>query len=236
MFEDSLVESTGRIRTRSRWFAVGSFALQAVLLAVMILLPYLYPAALPQDAISTLLVAPPPPAAPAQAPHTSPVRVAPSIQNVALTAPPVIPRHVSPGDNTSPTPPGMGEPIGFPSGNVIGAMPPLGPAPAQPRVVRAKPSGPLRVSAGVAEGQLLAPIKPVYPIIARDAHVQGTVIIDAVISTDGTVEQARVVSGSPLLTEAALSAVSRARYQPYRLNGQPVAVETTIRIIFTLGN
>lgn len=236
MFEDSLVESTGRIRTRSRWFAVCSFALQAVLLSVMILLPYLYPAALPQDAISTLLVAPPPPVAPAQATHTAPERVAPSIQNVALTAPPIIPRHVATGDNTSNPPTGMGEPIGFPSGNVIGAMPPLGPAPAPPVVTQPKPARPLRVSAGVAEGQLLAPIQPAYPIIARDAHVQGTVIIDAVISTDGTIKQVRVVSGSPLLTEAALSAVSRAHYRPYLLNGIPIEVETTIRILFTLGD
>jgi protein TonB len=122
------------------------------------------------------------------------------------------------------------------SGNVKGAISLLGSAPPLPAVTRPKPSGSVRVSAGVAAGRLLAPIQPEYPIIARDAHVQGTVVIEATISKQGVVEQARVVSGPSLLAEAALNAVNRARYQPYRLNGEPVEVETTINIIFTLDN
>lgn len=110
------------------------------------------------------------------------------------------------------------------------------PAPKPPRVVRVESRGPVRVSAGVAAGQLLTSIQPAYPEIARDTHVQGTVVIDAVISKEGTVEHANVVSGPPLLAEAALSAVSRARYKPYLLNGAPIAVKTTIRIIFRLGD
>lgn len=65
MFEDSLMESTGAIRTRSRWYAVSSFALQAAVLAALILIPIVYPAALPKQALSTPLLAPPPPPAPA---------------------------------------------------------------------------------------------------------------------------------------------------------------------------
>ena len=66
MFEDSLAESTGRIRTGSRWYAIGSFIFQVSLLAVLIVIPYLYPDSLPKQALSTLLLAPPPPASPAQ--------------------------------------------------------------------------------------------------------------------------------------------------------------------------
>ncbi|MGC2163176.1 MAG: energy transducer TonB [Silvibacterium sp.] len=237
MFEDSLVESTGRIRTRSRWYAIGSLVLEMALLTVLIFIPYLYPAALPKEALSSLLIAPPPPAAPASMPHAPATHPASPVQIAELTAPSAIPHHVANADDTSPTPPGIGtEPIGTGSSQVPGATFPLGSTPPPPVVTPPKPSGPIRVSAGVAAGHLLTPIQPVYPMIARDARIQGTVMIEAVISQQGFVEKARVVSGPPMLAQAALVAVNRARYQPYRLNGEPVEVETTINIIFTLDN
>ena len=95
-------------------------------------------------------------------------------------------------------------------------------------------TGPIRVSAGVASGRLLAPIRPVYPAIARTARIQGTVVIAATISKTGIVENAHAVSGPPMLVQAAIAAVAQARYQPYKLNGEPVEVETTINIVFTL--
>jgi len=110
------------------------------------------------------------------------------------------------------------------------------PLPASPAPPRAKAAGPVRVSSGVAEGRLLAPIQPIYPAIAKAARIQGTVVIEAIISEQGLVKQAQVVSGQPMLARAALEAVSRARYQPYKLNGQPVEVDTTININFVLGN
>ena len=77
MFEDSLVESTGRIRTRSKWFAIGSFLLQAALLTALILIPYFYPAALPKQALTTMLLAPPPPPMRAELPaHAAVAHVA----------------------------------------------------------------------------------------------------------------------------------------------------------------
>ena len=77
-------------------------------------------------------------------------------------------------------------------------------------------------------------IRPVYPVVAQAVWIQGTVVVEAVISKQGTVERARVVSGSPMLVQAALNAIQQARYEPYRLNGDPVEVETTISIIFRL--
>jgi periplasmic protein TonB len=238
MFEDSLVESTGRIRTHSKWFAIASFALQAVVLIVLILIPYLYPASLPPQALSTLLIAPPPPSVPAPLQHAVAVRAANPVQLAGLIAPTVIPRRIVEGDSASPVPPGMDTGLGDQgTGDVRGAMVLLGSAP-PPSSVKPQPkaSGPVRVSAGVAAGRLLAPIQAVYPAIARAAHIQGTVTIEAVISKQGSIEQARVVSGSPMLAQAALAALTRARYQPYKLNNEPVEVETTINIEFVLDN
>lgn len=234
MFEDSLVESTQRIRTRSKWYAVASFALEALALAILILIPYIYPAALPPHALASLLIAPPPPPAPPSVPHITPARAHAPVQVVALNelaAPTIIPRRIAQGNIASLPPPMNTDLSGVHGSNIISrlALPPSLPP-------RARPSGPVRVSSGVAEGRLLAPIRPIYPAIARINHIQGTVVIEAVISKQGLVEQAHVVGGQPMLAEAAMEAVRRARYQPYRLNGEPVEVETTIHIEFILGN
>lgn len=235
MFQDSLVESSGRIRTRSKWYAIASFVIEAIALAALILIPFVYPAALPPHALARLLVAPPP-AAPPPATHTAPARTR-AAQLVDLAAPPVIPIQIQREDN-APTPPEMNR-LNPNFGNVRGsnAMSLLAASPPLPSVrTRAKPSGPVRVSSGVAQGRLLAPIQPVYPAIAKAARIQGTVVIEAIISKRGLVKQAHVVSGQPMLARAALEAVSRARYQPYKLNSEPVEVETTISINFVLGN
>jgi protein TonB len=237
MFEDSLVESSGRIRTRSKWYAIGSFLIEAVALAALILIPFIYPAALPPQALTRMLIAPPPPLAPAPASHTAPAQAqtpVPMARLVNLAAPKVIPTRIVKGDN-APAPPMMNPGVnGTPGGDVISR---LGIAlPAAPAPPHAKAEGPFRVSSGVAEGRLLAPIQPIYPAIAKAARIQGTVVIEAVISKQGLVTQAQVVSGQPMLARAALQAVRRARYQPYQLNGQPVEVYTTININFVLGN
>jgi protein TonB len=78
------------------------------------------------------------------------------------------------------------------------------------------------------------PIRPVYPAIALAARVQGMVIVEATISAQGRIEKARVISGPPMLAAAALSAIDQARYEPYKLNGDPVEVETTINVVFRL--
>ncbi len=76
---------------------------------------------------------------------------------------------------------------------------------------------------------------PPYPAIAKAAGVQGTVILQATISKSGTIENLRVVSGPAMLQQAALDAVKTWRYRPYLLNGQPVEVETTVNVVFSLG-
>jgi protein TonB len=93
----------------------------------------------------------------------------------------------------------------------------------------------VRVSSGVASGLLMSPIRPTYPQIAKQARIQGSVVIQATISKTGAIENARVVSGHPMLVQSALEAVKQARYRPYLLNGDPVEVETTVTVNFTLG-
>ncbi len=96
-------------------------------------------------------------------------------------------------------------------------------------------SRPVGVSAGVMAGQILTKVAPQYPAIAKAARVQGTVVLQAVISKQGTIEDLKVIDGPPLLQQAALDAVKRWTYKPYMLNGEPVEVATMVNVIFSLG-
>jgi protein TonB len=87
----------------------------------------------------------------------------------------------------------------------------------------------------VAAGMLLQKTIPVYPPIAKAARVSGTVVLQAVISKSGTIENLKVISGPAMLQGAAQDAVRSWRYRPYLLNGEPVEVETTVNVVFTLG-
>jgi protein TonB len=92
------------------------------------------------------------------------------------------------------------------------------------------------LSAGVAQSLLIMKSPPMYPPIARAARVSGTVVLHAVISTSGSVEALSVVSGPAMLQQSALDAVKNWKYRPYLLNNEPVEFETTINVIFTLGD
>jgi protein TonB len=235
MFEDSLVESTGRIRTRSSRYAAGSFVLETALVAVIILIPYLYPDALPRKFLRVPLIAPPPaPAAPvAEQPAASASRPRPLV--IDMTVPTVIPHGpVQIIDN----PPGPAIPgtvnLGGPGGP-IGALP-IGVSTPPPIVpAHTTTPNPLHVSSGVAAGQLIVSIQPRYPAIALATRTRGTVVVAASISTAGRIESLRVLSGPPLLVQAAVDAIRQARYRPWQLNGEPVEVETTINAVFSLG-
>jgi protein TonB len=84
------------------------------------------------------------------------------------------------------------------------------------------------------QGNLVHRVEPVYPSIAKSTGVQGTVLIKALISSNGRIEQAQVISGSPLLAPAALEAIKQWRYRPYVLNGGTIEVETEITVNFVL--
>jgi protein TonB len=86
----------------------------------------------------------------------------------------------------------------------------------------------------MSEGNLIRKVQPNYPPLARSARIQGSVVLQAVISKEGTIENLKVLSGHPMLVQSAIEAVQLWRYRPYILNGDPVEVETQITVNFSL--
>ena len=114
----------------------------------------------------------------------------------------------------------------------VSAPPP--PSPPPPLVPAAgKPVGPVRVSSGTMAGMAISQIQPIYPADAKATHVQGVVVLHAIISKTGTVENLQVISGPPPLIVSSIDAVRQWKYKPYLLNGEPTEVETTININYT---
>jgi protein TonB len=236
MFEDSTFESTGRIKTRSRRWMFAAFTLNGSILVAMVLVPLIYPNALPSHFIPTLLVAP---AAP-QPETPPPVHVRPSATNspsemmgpqlVVPTRIPIGIRYVDRGDRvyTGPTI-AMDNGSGLPEGNGN----PFGngrPAP----IVRPPSPSSVRLPSKLVESAIIYKTIPQYPAIAKAARQEGTVVLQAMISKSGTIEHLQVVSGPPTLQQAAFDAVKTWRYRPYLLNDQPIEVETTVSVIFRL--
>jgi len=235
MFEDSTFESSSRIQTRSRGWMAATFLFNGAILFGLILIPLIYPEALPRQALSFLLIAPPPPATPPPAPKEARQEFhgRSEMPNGVILAPQIIPRE--PLMNRGPENGWSGGPflalddtVGTPNG--ISAF-----ASHHAAVVHPDVAGPVRVSSVLVEGLLLYRPAPRYPVIAREAGVQGTVVLQATISKEGTIENLRVMSGPGLLQQAALDAVKTWRYRPYLLNKMPVEVETTVNVVFTLG-
>jgi protein TonB len=238
MFEESLLESAHLLPRQSRWTTAASFGVQVAIGATLIIIPLLHPGLVALRAPEVILTAPAP--IPPTPPPLQRVRV--ETASSATTAPPVqamaqpvigrTERYIDlTGSSDEPLP--TGSSISMVGNNnplaAIGTSTTTG-----PRVVIAAKPGPLTISRGVSAGMLLAPIQPVYPPIAKAAHQEGTVIIHAIISKDGRIESASVISGPGLLTGAALDAVRNAHYHPYLLNGQPTEVETTFSINFRM--
>jgi len=96
------------------------------------------------------------------------------------------------------------------------------------------PATRIKIGGGVATSKLVHKTQPVYPELARQARIQGTVRLHAIIGKDGVVKQLEVISGHPLLVQSALDAVKTWRYAPTLLNGEPVEVDTTVDVIYQL--
>ena len=231
MFEDSTFESMGRIRTRSRGWMAATFLFNGSVLIGLIMVPLIYPEALPTQKLAFLLPLPAPQPPPKQLQHA--LRGTSEIPNGVILAPPRIPHGFSIDEAPEQAP---GNPLfsmdqgnGLPDGGT-GVF--AGHRAAS--VVRAEPQGPVRISSGVMEGILLTKYPPAYPAIAKAAGVQGTVVLQATISKNGTIENLRVLSGPLMLQQAALDAVKTWRYRPYLLNDDPVEVETTVNVVFAM--
>ena len=160
----------------------------------------------------------------------TPAQVQTDMMNDQLTAPTRIPKQVAQND---PAPPSFGT-AGADGMGGSGANASFFNGHARP-VVKIAPSKPIVISSGVATGMLIQRTPPIYPTIAKTARVAGTVELHATIATDGTIKDVQAVSGPAMLRPAAVDAVRTWRYKPYKLNNQPVEVETMINVIFTLG-
>ena len=244
MFEDSLIESGGRLKTKRGATTLLSFILQVLLVGVLILIPLIYTEALPKQQLMTFLVAPPPPPPPPPPPAAVPIKVVKQIQsdlqNGQLRTPTKIPEKVQMIKEEEAPPPVMasggvvgGVPGGIPGGQmggviggIISSTPVAVPKVATPQRVR--------VSQGVSSGLLIKKVQPAYPPLARQARIQGQVLLQAQISKDGSIENLSLISGHPMLAPAAIEAVKQWRYKPYMLNAEPVAVDTQVVVNFTL--
>jgi protein TonB len=239
MFEDSLVESQiSHVSSGQRWTALASITFQCAIGATLVVIPMLHPERLVLRMPSPQVLVPVPPKPPLRIERvqtsSAPSSTA-SISSVARTVSTRLFPSTDPvaGDAPPATFTGMNMSDGIPAALSIGieghgTRVSVAPTPAASKPVR------VNVSSGVSAGLLMAPIRPIYPVIAKAARVQGTVVVTAVISRTGRIESLRVISGPAMLQTAALEAIRAARYQPYRLNGEPTEVETTITVNFRM--
>ncbi len=241
MFDEMVVSSPNPKKTNKPWTVVLSMIFQTAFLAVLILIPLIYTEALPKTMMATLLVAPPPPPPPPPPPIAQIVHVKPQVHLMdagKLVTPKVIPKDIKIIKEDAPDMSSMGMQggvvggvaggqmggvIGGVIGGVGGAPPP--PKPTQTRI---------RQGGNVTAAKLMNKVQPQYPPLARQTRISGTVRLHAIIGKNGAVEQLEVMSGHPLLVQAALDAVRQWKYQATTLNGEPVEVDTTIDVIFSL--
>src|SRR5271166_3487124 len=242
MFEDSLIESWDKFKTKRLSSTILSFTLQVLLICILILIPLIYTDALPKQQLMTFLVAPPPPPPPPPPPAAAVVKVVKiqsELVNGQLRTPTKIPQKIQmiKEEEAPPDLGGVGVVGGVPggvpggsTGGVIGGILSSQPV-AVPKV--ATPQR-VRVSSGVSQGLLIKKVTPNYPPLARQARIQGKVILQAEISKEGTIQNLQLISGHAMLAPAAIEAVKQWRYKPYLLNGEPVAVETQVEVNFSL--
>jgi len=233
MFEDSTFESACRIHTRSRNWIIATSGFNGSILLALVMIPLLYPRALPQMTLPFVMAAPltplPEPKTIERIQHVDFVK--PQMNGGQLFAPPVIPKTwyvaQTPETFAPVNPANMEDPNNSAANNLF-------PNQNQHPIVREVARGPFRVSGMVVEGLLIYKTIPAYPPIALASRTQGTVVLQAAISRNGTIENLHVVSGPAMLQRAALDAVKSWIYRPYLLSGEPVEVETTINVVFKL--
>jgi len=226
-------------RPRNRWAAIGSLTFLSVVVLALIVIPLFHTDPLPRPATLTMLYLQPPSAAgghaakfqaPAPTSTYTPKSIAIPTVHKTQEAPP-------PPAETS------GGVVGGVPGGVAGGVPGgvlsevLGSARSLPIVAKTPEPTPvkrIRVAARVVEANLIHDVTPQYPPEAGRARIEGTVVLLAVIGTDGSVKDVRVESGLPILAQAAIDAVKLWRYKPYMIDGEPVEVDSRITINFTL--
>jgi protein TonB len=238
MFDSTLNPSWDE-RSRRGLTALTSFGVQALAVGVLLIIPLLRPAGLPfihQLSMPVSLGRPlgAPPVIAIRSGTNSPASSNPVIVLRPSTSFPIGkpsraddgPPQIGPTGPYTSGPSGPGSEIGVP-GSLGTAPSPIMPVAPPAKLV------PIRIS-HMSEGDLIRKVLPTYPSLARGARIQGQVVLQAVISKQGTIENLRLLSGHPMLVSAAIEAVRQWRYRPYVLNSEPVEVETQITVNFSL--
>jgi periplasmic protein TonB len=234
MFADSLYDSGLDRRSQRSWTTLVSFALQVLAVGGLLALPFLSTQGLPALPFVTHLMVPVSAGDRAPMPQIASHGAASSLYVVVPLDRNRIPNFKPSTDANDAPPPdfsigqsnalGHGDPMGAVGATGNAALPDLAPAPVAH----------LRASV-MMEGNLIHRVQPQYPPLAIQTHTQGSVVLSAVISRTGTIENLQVISGHPMLVKAAIDAVRQWRYRPYVLNGDPVEVDTQVTVNFTLG-
>lgn len=247
-FMHALLELPSEYERRNPLEWAFSVLLHAVVIASLIIAPLYFSDALDLKAFqNTWIVAPPPPGPP---PPPAAPQVQRAMQSVTrlmqggrMMAPSVIPKKIAIiKEEPLPPEPGGGAvggvPGGIPGGTLGGILGGIVSGAASPMAAVAPPPPPvkriIRVGGKVDPPKQIYSAEVKYPAIARAARIEGTVVIDAIIDEQGKVVQARVVSGPGMLIGAALQSVEQWRYEPTRLNGEPVSIEMHVEVHFAL--
>ena len=247
VFAEALLENSTTRQHRSPMDWAVSFFIHFAILLLLLFLPLYFSQGIDMKRMeTTLLVAAMPPMAAAAPPPPSvarEVRVAPKVFTPGkLTAPTFIPKAV-PTASSDAAPPedafaagASTIPGGVPGGQIggiTGGMPSVA-APVAASPAAEGPKRPVRIGGDVKPPRLIYGPAAIYPILASQSHVHGTVMIDALIDEHGNVIQEKVVSGHPLLIQAALKAVSERKYEPTILDGEPTPVDLRVEVNFQM--
>src|SRR5579872_4905817 len=225
MFADSMLETSWAQRSRRSWTTLTSFALEAMAIGLLLLLPLWKTVGLPAARTVSTPITLGRPDLPATATprsgHASPMPT--STVRPIFVAPGRIPRTIS--TTSGPAAPDAPD-AGLPTSLITGTHPvvPVAVAPTV-RVIR---------TSQILEGNLIRRVQPVYPPLAKNVRIQGPVVLAAIISKAGTIDNLQVLSGHPMLVAAAIDAVKQWRYRPYILNNEPIEVQTQITVNFIL--
>ena len=240
LFADSMLETSWAQRARRSWTTLTSFGVQVLAIACLLLLPLWKTIGLPSvQRLTTPVSVGRPGVEPVRGQRTGGHPVSQPVQWHPFMQPSRIPIVITRGGDEASSQPPDG-PEGGGSGPFIpGALnaPPIsifGGNNPPPRLAPAPTARAFKTS-NLLEGNLIRRVQPVYPPLARGARIQGQVVLAAVISKAGTIDDLRVLSGHPMLVRAAIDAVSQWRYRPYILNNEPIEVETQITVNFYLG-
>jgi periplasmic protein TonB len=236
MFEDATFHSRGVLPNQIPKWMLLTLTINLTVLAALIVLPLISPEGLAPQFLRRILYTPPTEPAPVvQHVVTQPVTQSAQARVSLYTNTRLTPTRIPTESDATPT----GAVIDL--SPIIGAVPGgIGPSTrvfqpsTAPPAVKPAPPRAIAVSGGVSAGLLISKANPTYPAIARATRTAGTVVLAATISTAGRIENLQVISGPLSLRQAALDAVRTWRYRPYLLNNQPVEVETTINVIFSL--